>query len=54
MVTYIDGTSGAVVAYGQTLNWKHSAWGSPSTNGVANVLGISLKKNSLYYYVKVN
>lgn len=50
--TKIDAT-GAVIAQGRTLNWKHSAWG-PWNNGTANVLGIATRLNIKYFYVKIN
>lgn len=49
----VHAEAGTVVAQGRTYNFKHGAWGSWN-GGDANILGISIKKNSLNYYVKIN
>lgn len=50
--SYIN-DSGVIIAQGTTFNFKHGRWGNWMP-GEANLLGISLLKNKLYYYVKVN
>lgn len=50
--SYIDG-NGVIISQGQTLNWKHTAWG-PWKAGEANLFGISVTKKQYYYYVKIN